>query len=121
MSYRTLEPASGKDGGAICLLQNPGKARNIHVTVLNSTAVTHAAFFGRSRRELTTSGPQGIAGFAVVAVPNTVANATVTVGGIAVAYTSFILQGWTGELWAASDASGNAVQVDVFEAGGEEK
>jgi hypothetical protein len=116
MSYRSLDVASGANGGAIQLLQDPQKARNIHVTVLNATAATHAVFFGRSRRELVIPGPLGIAGFAVVAVPNTIANATV--GGVA--YTSYILLGWTGELWAAADAAG-VVQVDAFEAGGVEK
>jgi hypothetical protein len=116
VSYRTLDVASGLNGGAIQLLQDPGRARNINVTVLNPTNATHAAFFGRSRRELAETPPVGIAGFAIVAVANTVA--TATIGGVA--YTSFILQGWTGELWAAADATG-VVQVDVFEGSGTEK
>lgn len=116
MSYRSLDTASGKDGGAICLLQDPKRARNIHVVVLNGTTATHAVFFARSRRELVVPGPLGIAGFPVVAVPNTVANQTVGT----IAYTSYILQGWTGELWAAADAT-SVVQIDVFEAGGVEK
>jgi hypothetical protein len=115
MSYRTLDVASGSNGGAICLLQDPGKPRNVHITVLNNTAQTHAAFFARSRRELAETPPIGIAGFAVVALPNSVANATVS----GVAYTSTLLLGWIGELWAASDILG--IQVDVFESGGKEK
>jgi hypothetical protein len=116
MSYRTLDTASGVSGGAIRLADDPGRARNIHVTVLNPTAVTHGAFFGRSRRELTTNGLIGIAGFAVIAVANTVVTSTLA----GVAYTSFILQGWAGELWAAADVS-NVVQVDVFDGGAIEK
>lgn len=113
MSYRTLDVASGIGGGAICLLQNPGRARNIHITVLNPTAVTHVVFFAKTRRELTTPGPVGIAGFAVIAVANNVV--TTTVNGVA--YTSTILQQWTGELWAASDVAG--LQIDAIEASGE--
>lgn len=116
MSYRTLAAAGGASGGAVLLLQDPKRSRNIHVAVLNSSTATHAAFFGRSRRELQTPGPTGIAGFPVIAVPNTVANQTI--GGVA--YSVFILQGWTGELWAAADADG-VVQVDVFEGAGVEK
>lgn len=116
MSYRSLDVASGPNGGAICLLQDPKRARNIHVAILNGTAAAHAVFFGRSRRELVVPGPVGIAGFAIVAVPNTVVNQTIGT----VAYTNYILQGWTGELWAASDATG-VLQIDVFEAGGIEK
>lgn len=117
MSYRSLDVASGQNGGAICLLQDPKRARNIHVVVLNPTNATHAAFFGRSRRELTTPGPIGIAGFPVVAVANTVV--TQTIAGVS--YTVFILQGWTGELWAASDIAAGILLIDVFEAAGVEK
>lgn len=116
MSYRSLDIASGQNGGAIKLLDDPKRARNIHVTVLNATNATHAAFFGHSRRELATPGPIGIPGFAITAAPNTVANQTI--GNVS--YTSFLLQGWTGELWAAADAA-SVVQVDVFEGGGPEK
>jgi hypothetical protein len=117
MSYRTLDVAGGVGGGAICLLQDPKRARNIHVTVANASAATHAAFFARSRRELVENPPIGIAGIAVVAVANTVATATIN----GVAYTTFILQGWTGDLWAASDATGGVVQVDVMEGAASEK
>lgn len=110
MSYRSLDTASGVSGGAIKLASDPGRARNIHVSVANATNATHAAFFGRSRRELATPPPFGIAGFPVTAVPNTVANQTIA----GVAYTVFLLQGWTGELWAAADAA-SVVQVDIIE------
>lgn len=115
MSYRTLDIAAGVSGGVIQLLEDPKRARNIHVTVLNPTAVTHAAFFANSRRELQENATFGINGFAIVAVPNTVANATVGT----IAYSSFILQGWVGDLWAASDVAG-LIQVDVYEGAGPE-
>jgi len=89
MSFRTLDQATGQNGGAVKLLENPGRARNIHVTVTNPTANTHIVFFGNSRRELTDDPIFGISGFAVVAIANNEVTATV----IAVAYSSFILQG----------------------------
>jgi hypothetical protein len=113
MSYRTLDVASGANGGAIKLFPDPRRVRKITITVLNPTAVTHAAFFAKTRRELTTPGPVGIAGIAVVAVANNVA--TFTVNGVA--YTTFVTD-WTGELWAASDVVG--LQVDVQEGIGEQ-
>jgi hypothetical protein len=116
MSYRTLDVAAGQNGGAIQLLQDPKRARNVHVTISNATAAVHAVFFGRSRRELQSPPPNGIAGFPVIAVPNTVVNQTI--GGVA--YSTYILQGWTGELWAASDATG-VVQIDIMEGASVEK
>lgn len=116
MSYRSIDAASGISGGAICLATDPGRPRNIHVTILNNTASPHVAFFGRSRRELATPGPIGIAGLAIVAAPTTVVNQTVN----GVAYSSAVLFGWVGELWCAAD-SPNTLQVDVFESGSVER
>jgi hypothetical protein len=116
MSLKPLDIPGGQTQ-AVKIANDPGKARNIHVTVLNPTAATHAAFFGRSMREV--SGPPptlGQAGFAVVAVANNVV--TSTIGGVA--YTSFILQGWVGELWAVADAA-NVISVDVLDSGWPEK
>jgi hypothetical protein len=107
---RSLDIASGQNGGAQQLAKDPGRARNINVTVLNPTAAVHAAFFGRNRRELTSPPVAGIGGFAVVAVPNTVVNQTI--GGVA--YTSFVIQGWSGELWVAADAP-NVISVEVMD------
>jgi hypothetical protein len=121
MSYRTLDIASGANGGAIKLANDPGRARNIHITVLNPTANAHAAFFGRSRRELTTPGPVGIAGFALPVPSNAstvFAPGQGVVGGVS--YISFLLQGWTGELWAAADVTA-LIQVDIFEGSTPEK
>jgi hypothetical protein len=117
MSTRQLDTAGGASGGAVRLTQDPQKARNIHVTVLNPTAAAHAAFFGRSQREVSSPSPAfGNPGFAIVAVPNTVVNQTV--GGVS--YTSFILLGWVGELWAVCDAA-NTISVEVFDSGWPEK
>ena len=97
---RSLDIPAGQNGGAVQLAKDPGRARNIHVTVVNPTAVTHAAFFAHSRRELDSPGPAGnLPGIAVVNVGNTIPDITIN----AIAYATFILQGWTGELWAASD------------------
>lgn len=113
---RPLDIAAGQNGGAQQLAKDPGRARNINVTVLNPTAATHAAFFARSRRELDIPPVFGIAGFAIVAVPNTVVNSTVGT----VAYTSFVIQGWVGELWGAADAP-SVVSVDVYDSASIEK
>lgn len=115
MAFRPLSTAAGNGGGAVKLAADPRRARNIHVTVLNPTAATHAAFFGRSLRELSDQ-TIGIAGFAVVAVANNVV--TSTVGTIA--YTSFILQGWVGELWAAADIADGIISVEAYDAGSPE-
>jgi hypothetical protein len=115
MSYRTLDAVGGIGGGPMQLLQDPKRARNIHVSVANNTAATVAAFLARSRRELSIAPVFGQAGFPIVGVPNTVANQTVA----GIAYTTFILQGWTGELWAVGSVAG--VLIDVYEAGGSEK
>lgn len=114
MAYM-LDVASGPNGGARQVARDPGRARNIHVTIQNPTATTHGVFFGRSRRELVVPPPQGgISGFCVPAVPNTVANQTINT----IAYTNFLLQGWVGELWAAADYGPGAVaplQVEVYD------
>lgn len=131
MSYRTLDTAGGANGGAIILAPDPKRARNIHITILNqdggaAPGSTHAVFFGRSRRELQTPGPFGIAGFcipvqgAVAGHVSAVGTDVVVMQGVNTAVTSFLLQGWTGELWAAADVSGK-VLVDVFEASQPEK
>lgn len=114
---RTLDTIGGPQGGPVKLAGDPGKARNIHVTVLNTTAAVHGAWFGRSQRELSQPTPTQIGqmGFAVIAVPNTVVNSTV--GGVA--YTTYLLQGWIGELWAVADAAG--IAVDVMDSGSPEK
>lgn len=117
MSERTVDIASGINGGAVKLLDDPKRARNIHVVVVNPTAATHGVFFGRSRRELASPPVVGIKGYPVIAVPNTVANQTIGT----VAYTTAILQGWTGELWVAADASGTGMIVDVMEGAAPEK
>lgn len=116
MSYRTLDIASGQNGGAIQLAQDPKRPRNIHVCILNPTANTYPVQFGRSRRELTTPGAVGLPGFVIIALPNTVANSSF----FGVAYTQYLFQGWTGELWAAAGVSG-LIQIDVFDAVGPEK
>jgi hypothetical protein len=113
---RSLDVASGANGGAVKLLDDPGRARNIQVTVINPTNVTHAAFFGQSRRDLDTVGPAGsIAGIAVANVGNAVAD--ITINGIA--YQTSVLQGWTGELWAVSDTP-NLI-LEYVEGAGPEK
>jgi hypothetical protein len=116
MSFRTLDVASGANGGAIKLLDDPKRARNIHVTVTNPTALTHAVFFANSRRELTDDPINGISGFAIIAIANNVITSTLG----SVAFTSFILQGWVGELWAAADVA-NVCGVNVFEGAGPDK
>jgi len=116
MSFRPLDTASGVGGGAVKLAADPKRARNIHVTVLNPTAATHAAFFGRTQRELS-DATIGFAGFAVVAVANNVV--TSTVGTIA--YTSFILQAWVGELWAAADIANGIISVEIYDSANVEK
>jgi hypothetical protein len=116
MSLRTLDTVGGTGGGPVQLAKDPGKARNIHVTVSNPTNATHGVWFGRSRREVDTTPTFGLAGFFVAAVPNTVANQTI--GGVA--YTSQILQSWVGELWAVADIAAQ-IQVDVFDSGAIEK
>ena len=114
---RTLDVASGPNGGAIQLAKDPGRARNIHVTGINiDGAVAHAVFFGRSRRELIANPLKGVSGFALP-IPSTAVSTFQpgmgVVGGVS--YASYILQGWVGELWAASDAGGGVVQVDIFD------
>lgn len=115
---RTVDAIGGNQGGPVKLAADPGKARNIHVTVLNPTAAVHGIWFGRSQRELSEPTPTNIGqcGIAVIAVPNTVVNSTVGT----VAYTTFLLQGWIGELWAVADAAG-LVAVDVMDSGSPEK
>jgi hypothetical protein len=114
---RTLSIIGGAGGGPVQLAKDPGKSRNIHVSILNPTAVVHGVWFGRSRRELIQTPTQvGQTGFPVIALPNSVANSTVAT----VAYTPFILQGWMGELWAVADVDG-IIQVDVLDAGSIEK
>lgn len=110
MSMKTLGVVGGTGGGPAKIAADPGRARNIHVTVANPSNATHAAFFGRSRRELEGTPPLGQTGFAVVAVANTVATATVN----NVAYTSYVLQAWAGELWAVADVD-SILQVDVMD------
>lgn len=114
---RTLGAIGGTGGGPVKLASDIGRARGIHVSVLNPTAATHAAFFARSRRELVPA-PTGVgqSGLAIVAVPNTVANATV--GGVA--YTTFVFQGYVGELWAVADVEA-VIAVDVLDSGSIEK
>lgn len=115
---RTLDIPHGNMGGAVKLANDPGRARNIHISVINSTAVTHAAFFGRSRRELEIPSPTGIGqpGFPVIAVPNTVANQTVN----NVSYGDYVIQGWVGELWAVAD-TGGILMVDIMDGAEVEK
>lgn len=113
---RSLDVASGSNGGAVKLLDDPGRARNIHVTVVNPTAVTHAAFFAQSRRELENVGPNGsIPGICIINVGNTIPDITI----LTIAYATFILQGWTGELWATSDIPN--LQCEYVEGAGPEK
>jgi hypothetical protein len=126
MSLRFLDVASGPNGGAIQLSPDPGRARNIHVTLFNiDTAVPHAAFFGRSRRELVTAGATGLpSGFcipvppAAAATPYAPGQANLTTLGPQpnTAVLSFLLQGWVGQLWAAADVTGK-IYVDVFDSG----
>jgi hypothetical protein len=115
---RTLDAIGGNMGGATKLGGDPGKARNIHISILNPTNAAHLVAFGRSQRELAQPAPNGVGfpGFPVVAVPNTVVNQTV--GGVA--YSNFLMQGWVGELWAVADVSG-IVQVEILDAGWPEK
>jgi|SRR5271157_1391625 len=113
---RTLDVIGGSGGGPVQLAKDPGKGRNIHVTIANPTANVHGAFFGRSRRELMGTPPLGFTGFAVIALPNSVANSTIS----GVAYTSIIFQGWLGELWAVADIAA-ILQVEVIDSGAVEK
>lgn len=116
MSIKPLDVAGGQTQ-AVKIANDPGKARNIHLTVINPTAATHCAFLGRSMREVSQPNPAyGIPGFAVVAVANTVVTSTVA----GVAYTSIVLQGWVGELWAVADAP-NAISIEVLDSGWPEK
>ncbi len=117
MSQRSLDAIGGVGGGPVRLAQDPGKARNIHVTVANPTAVTHGVFFGRSQREVVSQPTFGQSGFAVIAVPNSVAAATIG----SVAYTSYVLQAWIGELWAVADIGGGVLSVDVIDSANPEK
>lgn len=117
MSQRALDAIGGVGGGPVKLAADPGKARNIHLTVANTTNATHAVFFGRSRREVSSLPSLGFSGFAVVAAANTVA--IQTVGGVA--YTSYILQAWIGELWAVADIGNGVILVDVLDSANPEK
>jgi hypothetical protein len=131
MSFKTLDVASGSGGGAQQLARVAKYPRCIHVTVYNlDVANPHCAFFGRSRRELVL-GPTGIPGGFALPVPAAVAPAAgngiqyapgegffsaAGAGGVAAIFaSSFVLQGWAGELWAAADAS-NKVQIEVIDA-----
>jgi hypothetical protein len=126
MSLRMLDVPSGPNGGAVQLSPDPGRARNIHVTLFNiDTAAAHAAFFGRSRRELVTSGATGLpSGFcipvppAAAATPYAPGQANLTTLGPQpnTAVVSFLLQGWCGPLWAAAEKTG-LLYVDVFDSG----
>jgi hypothetical protein len=112
----TLDVAAGSNGGAMKLLDDPKRARNIQITVINPTNTPHAAFFANQRRELDNPGAAGhIPGIAVVNPGNTVASITIAT----IAYFTTVLQGWTGELWAAADASN--VTVEYQEGAGPEK
>ena len=111
MSQKPLDTLGGVGGAAVKIADDPGKARNIHITVLNPTAATHAAFFGRSQREVSAAPTFGFPGFAIVAAANSVATQTIN----NVAYTSFILQAWTGELWAIADIGNGIISIDVFD------
>jgi hypothetical protein len=130
MSQRTLDIATGQFGGVQQLCRTSRQPRSIHVTVYNlDTTAAHAAFFGRSRRELG-QGPSNIQlGFCVGVSPavapaagngvNFDAGAGVIVetgiqGPALVAFTSMVFQGWAGELWAVADATGKVI-VDVFD------
>jgi hypothetical protein len=118
---RTLGSVGGRGGGPVKLAENPGKARNIHVTIANTTAVAHAAFFGRSRREIDQPPPTGVGfmGYMVPALPNTVPSSPVSITISGVCYTSEILFGWVGELWAVGDV-GELLAVDIFDSGAPE-
>lgn len=113
MSHKPLDSIGGL-GGPVQLAPDPGRARNIHVTVTNPTAVTHGVFFARSLREISDINPNSsFPGFALVAVPNSVASATIGT----IAYTSILLQGWIGELWAVADIGGGIIGIEVMDSG----
>ena len=133
---RTLEITTGVNGGAVKLANDPKRPRNIHVTVMNlDTTTAHCAFFGRSRRELG-QGATGLQmGFALPVPPAAapaagngiqfapgqgVFSETPTGGPAIVAVSSFVLQEWSGELWACADAN-NKIVVDVFDSSSIEK
>lgn len=109
--------------GPVKLLDDPGKARNIHITVANSSGITRALFVANSRRELLDTSATVQSGFALIAPENTIPSAYGfgTIPGPplpAVAYASYILQAWRGELWAAADTPGAGVlYASVFEGG----
>lgn len=114
MSHKPLDTIGGVGGGPVQLAPDPGRARNIHITVANPTNATHGVFFARSLREISDVNPNGgFPGFALIAVANTVV--TSTIGTIA--YTSILLQGWIGELWAVSDVSGGILTIEVMDSG----
>lgn len=126
MSYRALDTANGSNGGSIQLAKDAGaRARNIHVTISNTdNAAAHAAYFGRSRRELAIPGALGIQSGIAVVVPNTtsttfglgigvVSNAGIG-GPAAVSTVTVIFQGWVGELWACADAPAK-LQIEVMD------
>lgn len=117
MSQRALDTIGGVSGGPVRLAQDPGKARNIHITVANPTAATHLVSFGRSQREVASAPTFGLPGFVVVAVANNVVTSTVA----GVAYTSYVLQAWIGELWAIADIANGVVTVDIMDSGYPEK
>lgn len=136
MSTRTLDTASGINGGAVKLCADPKRARDIFVTVTNLDIVNaHAAFFGRSRRELVDAGPVGTqSGFAlpvpaavVPAAGNGIAFApgqgVISEAGVqgpaVVAISSYNFQGWQGEMWACADVTGK-VLIDVFDGASKE-
>src|SRR5215831_2239971 len=111
MSQKTLDLASGNNGGAVRISPDPKRARNIHISIANPTNATHVALFGRSRRELVQPPVTGFADNVFPALPITVPNQPVS----GVAYTTALLQLWTGELWAAADIA-NLITIEVMDA-----
>jgi len=135
MSFKTLDIATGKDGGSANICKASKYPRTILVSVINlDTANPHCAFLGRSRRELV-PGPTGIpGGFAIPVSPAAAPAAgngvqyspgagffsAAGAGGVAtIAVASLVLEGWTGELWASADATGK-VQIEVLDAAASE-
>jgi hypothetical protein len=135
---RTLDTPVGQSGGAQQLAKDPKRPRSIFVTVYNlDTVNAHCAFFGRSRRELQQPGPVGQQpGFALpvsqAVVPaagnginfepgaGVISEAIGSAGAaVVVAISSFVLQGWEGELWACADTT-NKILVDIMDGASKE-